>query len=84
LLGYPAAADRETWHGLSVWEVYAATSSISVTLALALLTFFFTHIEGIRMETGRCATSELIRRPEAPTSADRPLEILGQFMRSSH
>jgi F-type H+-transporting ATPase subunit a len=28
---------------LPVWGIYAATSSISVTLALALMTWFFTH-----------------------------------------
>jgi F-type H+-transporting ATPase subunit a len=33
---------------LPVWGIYAATSSISVTLALALMTWFFTHYEGIR------------------------------------
>ena len=33
---------------LPTLAVYAATSSISVTLALALMTFVFTHIEGIR------------------------------------
>jgi F-type H+-transporting ATPase subunit a len=48
-LGFiPLPLTGETWHGIPVWGIYAATSSISVTLALALLTFFFTHIEGIR------------------------------------
>ena len=28
--------------------IYAATSALSVTLALALMTFFFTHVEGVR------------------------------------
>ena len=35
---------------LPTLAVYAATSSISVTLALALMTFLFTHIEGIRAQ----------------------------------
>ena len=30
------------------WGIYAATSSIKVTLALALLTFVFTHYEGVK------------------------------------
>ena len=33
---------------LPTLAIYAATSSISVTLALALMTFIFTHVEGIR------------------------------------
>ena len=33
-----------------MWGIYAATSSISVTLALALMTFVFTHYEGIRAD----------------------------------
>jgi F-type H+-transporting ATPase subunit a len=33
---------------LPVFGIYAATSALSVTLALALMTFSFTHIEGIR------------------------------------
>ena len=28
--------------------IFAATSTLSVTLALALMTFVFTHVEGIR------------------------------------
>jgi hypothetical protein len=49
LLGFiPLPLTGETYHGIPVWGIYAATSSISVTLALALLTFVFTHFEGIR------------------------------------
>jgi F-type H+-transporting ATPase subunit a len=33
---------------LPTFGIYAATSSLSVTLALALVTFVFTHVEGIR------------------------------------
>jgi F-type H+-transporting ATPase subunit a len=48
-LGFiPLPLTGETWHGVPVWGIYAATSSISVTLALALLTFVFTHYEGIK------------------------------------
>ena len=49
LIGFiPLPLTGETWHGVPVWGIYAATSSLSVTLALALLTFVFTHYEGIR------------------------------------
>ena len=44
LLGFiPLPISDEKWHGVPTWGIYAATSSLSVTLALALLTFFFTH-----------------------------------------
>ena len=33
---------------LPTFGIYAATSSLSVTLALALMTLVFTHIEGVR------------------------------------
>ena len=52
---------------LPVWGIYAATSSISVTLALALMTLVFTHIEGIRANGRRAATS----RAGSPTSRRR-------------
>src|SRR5207244_4008367 len=42
LIGFiPLPLTGETWHGVPVWGIYAATSSLSVTLALALLTFVF-------------------------------------------
>ena len=49
MLGFiPLPLTGERWHGVPTWGIYAATSSLSVTLALALLTFVFTHVEGIR------------------------------------
>ncbi len=49
LLGFlPLPLTGETWHHIPVWGIYAATSSLSVMLALSLMTFLFTHIEGIR------------------------------------
>src|SRR6266540_1288804 len=49
ILGFiPLPLTGETWHGIPVWGIYASTSSLSVTLALALLTFVFTHVEGVR------------------------------------
>jgi F-type H+-transporting ATPase subunit a len=67
---------------LPVWGIYAATSSISVTLALALMTFVFTHYEGIR-ENGpvRYFKSWIPEVPRAMLPLLVPLEVLGQFMR---
>jgi F-type H+-transporting ATPase subunit a len=67
---------------LPVWGIYAATSSISVTLALALLTFVFTHVEGIR-ENGpvRYFKSWIPDVPKGMLPLLVPLEVLGQFMR---
>ncbi|TML25826.1 MAG: F0F1 ATP synthase subunit A [Actinobacteria bacterium] len=83
LLGFiPLPLTGETWHGVPTWGIYAATSSLSVTLALALLTFVFTHFEGIRWNGARRYFKSWI--PEAPKpllALIVPLEILGQFMR---
>ena len=83
LLGFiPLPLTGETYHGIPTWGIYAATSSLSVTLALALLTFFFTHYEGIRWNGARRYFKSWI--PEAPKGLlflIVPLEILGQFMR---
>ena len=62
--------------------VYAATSSISVTLTLALMTFVFTHYEGIRNNGPiRYFKSWIPDVPKAMLPLLVPLEILGQFMR---
>ena len=67
---------------LPVWGIYAATSSISVTLALALLTFFFTHYEGIKWNGPvRYFKSWIPEAPKPLLALIVPLEILGQFMR---
>jgi F-type H+-transporting ATPase subunit a len=62
--------------------IFAATSTLSVTLALALMTWTFTHIEGIR-ENGaiRYFSSWIPDVPKAMLPLIVPLEILGQFMR---
>jgi F-type H+-transporting ATPase subunit a len=82
-LGFiPLPLTGETWHGIPVWGIYAATSSISVTLALALLTFFFTHIEGIRWNGPvRYFKSWIPEAPKGLLLLIVPLEVLGQFMR---
>jgi F-type H+-transporting ATPase subunit a len=83
LIGFiPLPLSDEKWHGLPTLGIYAATSSLSVTLALALLTFFFTHIEGIRWNGPiRYFKSWIPEVPKALLPLIVPLEILGQFMR---
>jgi F-type H+-transporting ATPase subunit a len=67
---------------LPVWGIYAATSSLAVTLALALLTFFFTHYEGIKWNGPvRYFKSWIPEAPKPLLALIVPLEILGQFMR---
>jgi F-type H+-transporting ATPase subunit a len=67
---------------LPAWGLYAATSSIAVTLALALMTFLFTHVEGIR-HNGPIGyfKSWIPDVPKLMYPLIIPLEILGQFMR---
>ena len=83
MLGFiPLPLTGEKWHGVPTWGIYAATSSLSVTLALAILTFLFTHYEGIRWNGPVKYFKSWI--PEAPTGLlvlIVPLEVLGQFMR---
>jgi len=83
LIGFiPLPLTGERWHGVPTWGIYAATSSLSVTLALALLTFVFTHVEGIRWNGPVKYFKSWI--PEAPKpllGLIVPLEVLGQFMR---
>jgi len=83
ILGFiPLPLTGKTWHGIPTWGIYAATSSLSVTLALALLTFVFTHVEGIRWNGPvRYFKSWIPEAPKALLALIVPLEILGQFMR---
>ena len=83
LLGFiPLPLTGETYHGIPTWGIYAATSSLSVTLALALLTFVFTHFEGIRWNGPvRYFKSWIPEAPKGLLILIVPLEILGQFMR---
>jgi F-type H+-transporting ATPase subunit a len=83
LLGFiPLPLTGETWHGIPTWGIYAATSSISVTLALALMTFVFTHVEGIRWNGPvRYFKSWIPEAPKGLLVLIVPLEVLGQFMR---
>jgi F-type H+-transporting ATPase subunit a len=72
----------QTYHGVPVWGIYAATSQISVTLALALMTWLLTHYEGIR-ENGvrKYFRSWIPEVPKAILPLIIPIEILSQFMR---
>ena len=87
MLGFiplPLSDEKLTIAGveLPTLGIYAATSSISVTLALALMTFVFTHVEGIR-ENGpiRYFKSWVPEVPRAMVPFIAILEVLGQFMR---
>jgi F-type H+-transporting ATPase subunit a len=87
LIGFiPLPLSDEKFHlggvALPTWGIYAATSSLSVTLTLALLTFVFTHFEGIRWNGPvRYFKSWIPEVPKALLPLIIPLEILGQFMR---
>jgi F-type H+-transporting ATPase subunit a len=87
LLGFiPLPLSDEKFHvggvALPTWGIYAATSSLSVTLTLALMTFVFTHYEGIRCNGPiRYFRSWIPEVPKVLLPLIVPLEILGQFMR---
>ncbi|MBV8079424.1 MAG: F0F1 ATP synthase subunit A [Actinobacteria bacterium] len=84
LLGFlPLPFTGQTFHHIPVWGIYAATSQISVTLALALMTFLFTHVEGIRFNGVVKYFRSWIPRdlPKAILPLIVPIEVLSQFMR---
>jgi F-type H+-transporting ATPase subunit a len=78
----PLPITGQTYHGIPVFGIYAATSTLSVTLALALMTWLFQHIEGIRFNGVAGYFRSWI--PEVP-KAILPLiifiEVISQFMR---
>jgi F-type H+-transporting ATPase subunit a len=87
MLGFiplPLSDERFELFGVEIptLAIFAATSTLSVTLALALMTFVFTHVEGIR-ENGTVAyfKSWIPDVPKVMLPLIVPLEILGQFMR---
>jgi F-type H+-transporting ATPase subunit a len=87
MLGFiPLPLSDERWEigGVEVptLAIFAATSTLSVTLALALMTWVFTHVEGIRANGAWGYFKSWI--PDVPKGMLPmivPLEILGQFMR---
>ena len=87
LLGFiplPLSDETFTLFGIELptFAIYAATSTLSVTLTLALMTFVFTHVEGVRHNGPvRYFKSWIPDVPKAMLPLLVPLEILGQFMR---
>jgi F-type H+-transporting ATPase subunit a len=87
MLGFiPLPLSDEKFHvggvALPTFAIFAATSTLSVTLALALMTWVFTHVEGIRWNgPGKYFKSWIPDVPKAMYPLIVPLEILGQFMR---
>jgi F-type H+-transporting ATPase subunit a len=87
MLGFlPLPLSSEKFHigglAIPVFGIYAATASLSVTLALSLMTFVFTHVEGIRFNGVVSYLRSLV--PDVP-KAIKPfialIEIVSIFMR---
>jgi F-type H+-transporting ATPase subunit a len=87
MLGFiplPLSDEKTEIFGVEVptLAIFAATSTLSVTLALALMTFVFTHYEGVRANGAvRYFKSWIPDVPKGLYPLIVPLEILGQFMR---
>jgi F-type H+-transporting ATPase subunit a len=87
MLGFiplPLSDEKVTIAGveLPTLAIFAATSTLSVTLALALMTFVFTHVEGIRANGPiKYFKSWIPDVPKAILPLIVPVEVLGQFMR---
>jgi F-type H+-transporting ATPase subunit a len=78
----PLPFTGETYHHVPVFGIYAATSSTSVTLALAAMTWVFTHIEGIRYNgLWRYVKSWIPEVPKAILPLIIVIEVFSQFMR---
>jgi F-type H+-transporting ATPase subunit a len=88
LIGFvPLPISNETFEVFGVelptWGVYAATANLSVTLALALITFIATHVEGIRYNGAARYFKSWIPAgaPKGLLALIVPLEVISQFMR---
>jgi F-type H+-transporting ATPase subunit a len=88
LIGFiPLPISDERWHvaGLEIptLGIYAATANLSVTLALALITFFATHVEGIRYNGFIPYLKSWVPAgaPKPLLALIVPLEVISQFMR---
>ncbi len=83
----PLPLSDERWElvGLEVptLGIYAATANLSVTLALALVTFFATHVEGVRYNGpfGYFKSWVPAGVPKFLLVLIVPLEVISQFMR---
>jgi F-type H+-transporting ATPase subunit a len=88
LVGFiPLPISNEHFHvagvELPTWGIYAATANLSVTLALALITFFATHEEGIRYNGPIRYFKSWVPQgaPKPLLGLIVPLEVISQFMR---
>jgi F-type H+-transporting ATPase subunit a len=88
LVGFiPLPLSDEKWHvfgtDIPTWGIYAATANLSVTLALAFITFFATHVEGIRYNGATRYFKSWIPAgaPKPLLALIVPLEVISQFMR---
>jgi F-type H+-transporting ATPase subunit a len=81
----PVSNDKFDLFGveLPTFGIYAATANLSVTLALALITFLATHVEGIRYNGVRRYFKSWIPEgaPKPLLALIVPLEVISQFMR---
>jgi F-type H+-transporting ATPase subunit a len=78
----PLPITGETYHGIPVFGIYAATSTLSVTFALALMTWLFQHIEGIRFNGFvKYFRSWIPEVPKAILPLIILIEVISQFMR---
>jgi F-type H+-transporting ATPase subunit a len=88
LIGFiPLPISNEHFHvagvALPTWGIYAATANLSVTLALALITFVATHFEGIRYNGPIRYFKSWVPQgaPKPLLGLIVPLEVISQFMR---
>ena len=94
MLGFiplPLSDEKTTIFGVEVptLAIFAATSTLSVTLALALMTFLFTHFEGIRENGARKyfaswmppGMPKFSLKWAVPLSLLYLLEVIGQIFR---
>jgi F-type H+-transporting ATPase subunit a len=88
LIGFiPLPISSEKFHvfglDLPTWGIYAATANLSVTLALAFITFGATHVEGVRYNgpVGYFKSWIPSGAPKALLALIVPLEVISQFMR---
>jgi F-type H+-transporting ATPase subunit a len=81
----PVSNDKFDLFGMELptFGIYAATANLSVTLALALITFGATHVEGIRYNGPVRYFKSWIPEgaPKPLLALIVPLEVISQFMR---
>jgi len=87
MLGFiPLPLSDEKFHlggvALPTFGIYAATASLSVTLALSLMTWVFTHVEGVRFNgVGGYLKSLIPPVPKAMVGFIAVIEFISVFMR---